>query len=136
MNLIKLDQALIAIIEKKEELNTISVNDPGYYTREMELKKLEDKFLAAFGSYMEEVIFSVHDEYCPDNDIMKPVAYIASRYIKKHDRVCDVPKSEGIPVECDDFPGVKVRLVLMPTPTRLILQAENENFREVVWKAT
>lgn len=131
----KLDQSLLAIIEKKEELNALSTNDPGYTIEENNLKRLEEDFLSTFGSYLEEVIFNVHDEFCPDNDVMKPIAYIASHYIARHDKKWEAPSHEGIPVQCDDYPELKARLVLIPSPTRLVLQAENNTFREVVWKA-
>ena len=135
MNIMKLDEAILAIIEKKEELNSLSNYDSKYEIINNELTLLEQQFLSQFGSYIEEAIFNVHDEFCPDIDVMQPLAYIADHYIRKNDRMLEVIKSEGIPVECDDFPGLKARLVLVPCPTRLVLVGENDDFNEIVWKA-
>lgn len=135
MNIAKLDEAILAIIEKKAELNKLSKDDSEYSNKEKELELLESQFLNEYGSFMEEALFNVHDEFCPDCDVMQPLAYIASDYIRKNDRMWVASKNEGIPVECDDFPGMKARLVLVPCPARIELQAENEDFKEVVWTA-
>ena len=48
----------------------------------------------------------------------------------------DVANDEGIAVEADDFPGINAKLVLVPGPTRLILQGQTVPFKETVWIAS
>ncbi len=137
INIEKLNQAFVEIAEKKIELDRFDVQDPHYEVILQEIHEMEEAFMGEFGSYVEEALFNVHDEYCPDNDVLLPVAYMASQYLKQPDNTTpyDVPQNQGIPVEADDFPGVKARLVLVPEPTRLILQGEHAEFKETVWVA-
>ncbi|MEM9326232.1 MAG: hypothetical protein AAGA85_11270, partial [Bacteroidota bacterium] len=119
MNIEKLNQAFIEIVEKKIELDRFDVPDPQYDLILAEIHAMEETFMQEYGSYVEEALFNVHDEYCPDNDVLLPVAYMASEYLKdpEGNQPYDVPKDQGIPVEADDFPGVRARLVLVPGPT-------------------
>lgn len=136
MNIKNLNQAFIEIAEKKIQLSGIGYNDPDYDLLETEIHELEDDFQSNYGSFIEEALFNVHDEYCPDNDVLLPIAYIASTYKKGNGQFTyDVDDHQGIPVDADDFPGIKARLVLIPDPTRLVLQGEKEHFKEVVWTA-
>ncbi len=138
MNIEKLNQAFVEIAEKKIELTRFDVQEPQYDAILAEIHEMEEEFLQTYGSYVEEVLFNVHDEYCPDNEVLLPSAYMASAYLKTStDRVAyDVEKDQGIRVEADDFPGVRARLVLIPGPTRLILQGEKDEFKETVWIAS
>ena len=137
MNIEKLNQAFVEIAEKKIELTGFEVQEPQYDAILAQIHELEEGFLETYGSFVEEVLFNVHDEYCPDNDVLLPVAYMASDYLKKPDQryTYDVENDQGIRVEADDFPGVSARLVLIPEPTRLILQGEKDEFKETVWVA-
>lgn len=134
MNLDKLNQAFTRIVEKKLELSKLPVESEEYRILLTELNTLIRDFMSDYGSLIEEALFNVHDEYCPDCDIMRPLAYIASEYIKKNDRMI-APQGEGIPVFCDDYPDLDARLVFEPNPMRLVLQGVNQPFREVVWQA-
>ncbi|RED95624.1 hypothetical protein [Marinoscillum furvescens] len=138
MKLKNLDQAFIEIAEKKSELAQLEMQDPKHAALQREIEKLESEFQYAYGSYIEEALFNVHDEYCPDNEVLRPVSYLATSYRKTRDNELefDVDPQEGIPVDADDFPGIKARLVLVPGPTRLILQGQQEPFRETVWVAS
>lgn len=138
MNIEKLNQAFVEIAEKKIELTRFDVQEPQYDAILSEIHNMEEGFLQTYGTFVEEALFSVHDEYCPDNDVLLPVAYMASAYLKtSNDRdMYDVENDQGIPVEADDFPGVRARLVLIPAPTRLILQGEKDEFKETVWVAS
>lgn len=138
MNIEKLNQAFVEIAEKKIELTRFDVQEPQYDAVLEEIHTMEENFLQSYGTYVEEVLFNVHDEYCPDNEVLLPSAYMASAYLKTTtDRVAyDVENDQGIIVEADDFPGVRARLVLIPAPTRLILQGEKSEFKETVWIAS
>lgn len=133
----KLDTALIGLVEKKIALSSLDYNDEQYDQVEEELHDLEDDFIDNYGDYLEEALHNVHDEFCPDNDVLLPTAYLANQYIKKElngQIVYTTLTNQGVPVDVDDFPGKKTRLVLLPAPTRLVLIIDNTN-QQVVWKA-
>ena len=133
MNIDKLNKAFIDIAEKKIELDRFDVQEPQYDAILTEIHEMEEQFLNDYGQFIEEALFTVHDEYCPDNDVLLPVAYMASKYLRNSQREgYDVDNDQGIIVEADDISD-KVRLVLVPEPTRLILQGEKTGFKETVW---
>ena len=107
-----------------------------YDSLNQEIARLEEAFQYAYGSYIEEALFNVHDEFCPDNEVLKPRSYMANAYTAGDERhLYDVAPNEGIAVEADDFPGINARLVLVPGPTRLVLQGQTVPFKETVWVA-
>ena len=93
---------------------------------------LKHEFILEFGSFLDEALFNVHDEHCPDNEIKSLFDYMAC---KKLDGQYELDEEGGVHVDADDLPGVKARLVLMPNPTRMILESKAENYSEVVWVA-
>ncbi|MGI9541949.1 MAG: hypothetical protein ACR2MX_01745 [Cyclobacteriaceae bacterium] len=138
MDIKALNQALLSIAQKKNELIKIDYNDDAYDNVEEELHDLEDDFQEKYGDYLEDVLQDVHDELCPDNDVLLPIAYLAKEYIispgDNNEKVYDVKASEGVLVEVDDYPGQPTRLVLLPNPLRILLQINQEQ-RQEVWAA-
>ncbi len=139
MNIQELDKALLAIVEKKNLLSTLNYNDENYDLVEEELHDLEDDFIDKYGEYLEDALGLVHEEYCPDNDVLLPIAYMANKYIKTGEKPDGTPEysvapNEGVIVDADDFPGKISRLVFVPNPTRLILNIEKGKSVEV-WRA-
>lgn len=136
MNIEALDKALVEIVEKKNTLSQLNYNDKNYDQVEEELHDLEDDFIEEYGDYLEDVLADVHDELCPDNDVLLPIAYLANKYIKKEDneQVTYHAADGGVLVDVDEYPDKLTRLVLVPKPTRLVLQVGN-NHVEQVWKA-
>lgn len=134
-----LDRDLERLVKKKNILAGLDYSDASYDDIEEELHKLEDDFVAQYGNYLEDALHTVHDEYCPDNDVLLPIAYLANSYIVEgknedgSDRY-DVDFNQGVIVDADDFPGQISRITLVPNPTRLILTA-GKNHKEVVWTA-
>ena len=118
MDIKALDKALQEILKKRVELSKLDYNNPQYDDVEEQLHDLEDDFQDKFGEYLENALQNVHDKYCPDNDVLMPIAYLG----------------EGIFVESDNYPGKETRLVLTPNPTRIILQVGKDK-QEVVWNA-
>ena len=118
MDLKALDQALQEIVKKREELSKLDYNNPKYDDLEEELHDLEDDFQDAYGDDLEEALQTVHDQLCPDNDVLLPIAYIG----------------KGVPVEVDKYAGKDTKLILTPGPTRIVLQVGKEK-QEVVWTA-
>lgn len=138
VNAESLDNALIALIEKKNELNALHYADDSYDDLEEALHDLEDSFIEKYGKYLEKALQKVHDEYCSDTDVLLPIAYIAKRYEKvgihpDGKPIYEVDPKEGVWVEADKYPGKEARLVLVPCPARIIL-AIGKNKHEV-WKS-
>lgn len=118
MDLKALDQALQEIVKKREELSKLDYNNPKYDDLEEELHDLEDEFQDEYGEELEEALQNVHDQFCPENDVLLPIAYIG----------------KGVPVEVDKYAGKDTKLVLTPGPTRIVLQVGKDK-QEVVWSA-
>jgi hypothetical protein len=128
-----LDKDLTALVKAKIALSKLTYADENYDKIEEELHDMEDDFQENYGEYLEEALAEVHDEFCPDNDVLLPIAYLADEYIVKEDTI-DVAPGQGVLVEADDFASAKVTLALAPQPTRIVLQAGNDH-KEVVWRA-
>ena len=118
MDVKSLDRALAEIVKKREELSKVNYNDPTYDNLEEQLHDLEDDFQEEYGEYLETALQQVHDEFCPDNDVLMPIGYLG----------------QGIQVEVDKLPGKDTRLILAPNPTRIIL-AVNKDKQQVVWNS-
>ncbi len=116
MDLKELDVGLQGIEKAKTELGKLDYNDPRYDDLEEQLHDLEDEFHDNHGEFLEEVLQSVHDDLCPDNDVLMPFAYLG----------------KGVPVEVDKFPGKDTRLLLLTNPPRIVLVVGVEQ-KQVVW---
>lgn len=117
MNFKELEKALQEILDCRASLAKIDYNNPQYDDLEEKLHDLEDDFQDEYGDYLEGVIQTIHDKYCPDNDVLLPIAYLG----------------DGAPVEVDQFPGKDTRLVLATNPTRFYLRLKDK--QQVVWEA-
>jgi hypothetical protein len=135
-NIESLDKALVKLVEKKNMLSQLNYNDTNYDQIEEELHDLEDAFIDEYGDYLDDVLADVHDELCPDNDVLLPIAYLANKYVKKEDngQVSYHAADGGVLVDVDEYPDKLTRLVLVPKPIRLVLQI-GKNHEEQVWKA-
>jgi hypothetical protein len=118
MDIKALDKALQEIIRKREELGKIDYNNPKYDDLEEQLHDLEDDFQDEYGEYLEEVLQDVHDEICPDNDVLMPIAYLG----------------KGVYVEVEKYPGKETKLVLEANPPRIVLSISKDK-QELVWSA-
>jgi hypothetical protein len=118
MDIIALNKALQEIIKKRDELAQINYNNPKYDDLEEQLHDMEDDFQDEFGEYVENALQNVHDEFCPDNDVLMPIGYLG----------------QGVIVEVDKLPGKDTRLILAPDPVRIILTIGKDK-QQVVWEA-
>ena len=118
MDIKALDKALLEIVKKREELSKIDYNNPRYDDLEEQLHDLEDDFQDEYGDYLEKALQNIHDEFCPDNDVLMPIAYLG----------------QGVIVEVDKLPGKDTRLVLAPSPVRIMLTVGKDK-QQVVWEA-
>jgi hypothetical protein len=131
MNTENLNKTLVALIEKKRELNQLPYNDERYDDIEEELHDLEDDFNEEYGPYLEDVLEDVHAKLCPDTDVLLPTAYLPNNL----EGESGTDHKEGVWVDSDEFPGKEARLVLVPNPARLILSV-GKNIRKEVWSAS
>lgn len=113
-----LDRALSELLKRKTELSALDYNNPKYDEMEDALHDMEDDFQEQFGAKLEEILQDIHDEYCSDNDVLMPVAYLG----------------KGVIVEADDYPGKDTRLILTANPPRIVLAIGKEK-QETVWTA-
>ncbi|MBX7127246.1 MAG: hypothetical protein K1X47_16240 [Cyclobacteriaceae bacterium] len=127
------DKALVAIIAKRIELQKLDYNNPKYDELEEELHDLEDDFQDAYGDALEDILQDVHDEHCPDSDVLYPIAYLAKQYSIDGNNY-SVTNTEGVFVESEKHAGKETKLVLVPSPLRIILNIGKDR-QEVVWKA-
>lgn len=134
MDLNALDKALQEIIFKRNELQNIDYNNPKYDDLEEQLHDLEDDFQEEFGEYMEEVLQKVHDQHCPDTDVLYPIAYVAKAYTVSDNNEFQVDLSDGVYVEIDKYPGKETKLAILPNPIRVILNVGEER-QEIVWSS-
>lgn len=133
----ELDNILIAIAEKRS-----LIASPTYIGKKKDeavlLQQLETKLRDKFGNFIFEALQDVHDEFCPDNEVLPPLAYLAKKYIIKKERdnqvMYETDCNEGIPIEPDDYPGEPARLVIVPGPPRILLKV-GDRLQEEVWRA-
>ena len=118
MDIKELDKALQEIVKKREELGKIDYNNPKYDDLEEQLHDMEDDFQDDYGDFLEEALQGVHDEFCPDNDVLMPIGYLG----------------QGILVEVDKLPGKDTRLVLVTNPVRIVLTIGKDK-QQVVWES-
>lgn len=118
MDIKALDKALQEIVNQKIELSKLDYNNPRYDDLEEQLHDLEDDFQDAYGEYLEDAIQKVHDKYCPDNDVLLPIAYLG----------------EGAAIDLEKLPGRDTKLALVTNPTRLVIKLGKDQ-QEVVWTA-
>jgi hypothetical protein len=134
MELKALDHAIQEIALRRNELKKIDYNNPKYDELEEELHDLEDSLHVKFGDYLEEVLQNVHDKYCPDTDVLFPIAYLAKSYLVNDRNEFAVANNEGVFVEVDSIPGKDTRLVILPNPIRVILNVGKDQ-QQIVWTA-
>ena len=134
MDVKALDNTLQEIIQTRLQLSKLDYSNPAYDELEEKLHNMEDAFQDSFGDDVENVLQDVHDEFCPDSDVLLPVAYIAKIYSVNSKNEYTVAPSEGVFVEMDDYPGKDTKLVIVPNPFRIVLNIGNEQ-QQVVWTA-
>jgi hypothetical protein len=118
MDIKALDSALQAIEKKRDELSNLNYNNPKYDEIEEQLHDMEDDFQDKFGDYMEGALQNIHEEVCPDNDVLMPIAYLG----------------KGVFVETEKHPDKDTKLILASNPPRIILTIGKDK-QEVLWTA-
>jgi hypothetical protein len=134
MDVKELDKAIQEIAIRRNALKKVDYNNPKYDDLEEELHDLEDSLHVKFGEYLEDVLQDVHDKYCPDTDVLYPIAYLAKSYTINDKNEFSVATTEGVFVEVDSIPGKDTKLVIVPNPVRVILNVGKDQ-QQTVWTA-
>lgn len=134
MDVKELDKAIQDIVKRRNALAQIDYNNPKYDDLEEELHDQEDALQDKYGEYLEDILQNVHDKYCPDTDVLYPIAYLAKAYTVSDKNEYSVSNKEGVFVEIDSIPGKDTKLVIVPNPIRVILNV-GASQQQVVWTA-
>ena len=84
-----IDEAMIAILQKRLELSKLSYSDETYDDVEEFLHDLEDDFNEKYGNQLEEILDKVHIKHCPESDVLLPTAYLAKKFVETADGEID-----------------------------------------------
>ena len=120
----KIDQAMLAILEKRLELSKLNYSDENYDDVEEMLHDLEDDFNETYGNELESILEKVHDKHCPESEVLLPTAYLAKKFVETADGEIEIGKKEGVEVEWIEDPAAAARLVLLPAPVRVLLMTK------------
>jgi hypothetical protein len=129
----KLNQDIINILDNKIKLSQLDYDDAQYDDLEESLHDREDALMTDFGPFLEEALHEVHDEFCPDTDVLLPIAYLPRFAFKNGDKYQVIP-GDGVYVEVDDYASKETKLVLLPDPVRIMLLIDAKT-SEIVWEA-
>lgn len=128
-----LDRDLTEIVVKRNEIADLDYNDERYDELEEALHDLEDDFQEKYGEYLEDALDDVHEKLNLTSDVLHPVAYVAKKY-KQMETGQWLPYEGGVPVELEEAEEAKIKLVMVPQPTRLVLVVGQGALRDV-WVA-
>lgn len=131
MNTQELNSALVDLLEKRIQLSKLQYSDETYDEIEEELHEMEDDFTDTYGDFMEKAIAKVHREYCSESDVLLPTSYLP-KVVNKVGDDYEFTVNEGVIVEMDDLPALEARLLLLPSPPRMLLLTPGETIE--VWK--
>ena len=120
MNKEEINNALVALVEKKNQLAETSYDNKNYDAIEDEVHELEDDFIDKYGDFLNDVLIDVHDEFCPEEEVLHPTAYIANSYKKEKDTY-KVTLNDGVLVDVENLDEDEGRLVIVPNPIRVLL---------------
>ncbi len=132
MNITELNQSLVSLLEKRTILSKLAYSDETYDEVEEELHDMEDDFTDTYGDYMEKAITKVHKEFCSESDVLLATSYLPKVVNKVGDEY-EFTANEGVLVEMDDLPALEARLLLLPSPPRMLLLTPGETIE--VWKS-
>jgi hypothetical protein len=136
-NIEEINNALIDLVEKRMELARLNYSDVGYDLLEEELHNAQDDFAIDYGEEFEKVLKKIHEEHCPQTEVLLPIAYLAKKYIKvgvyeDNTPIYDVVDyQQGILIDTDKY--AQASLVMLPNPARILLTAAKEQLKIEVW---
>lgn len=129
-----LNEDLLDLVEAKNRVSKLTEGSNEYESIRKLFEKISEYFNIKYGVTMEQIMFEIYDELCPDDEVKPIDAYLASHY-KKSTEGYDTALNEGVVVHLDDFAFKEGRLILLPSPARIVLQDSNTSHREILWQA-
>jgi hypothetical protein len=132
----KLDKELTEIVERRIALSKIPYADESYDDIEEELHDLEDDFNEEYGDELEAELEKIYAKLKSDNEVLLPSAYLANTYIPMLPDAggtisYEVKGKEGVPIESEQFDGQDVRIVIIPNPTRFVMQIKGVSLKDL-----
>ena len=126
MKVASLDKAILSLIKQKIALANMGYDHPDYDEVEENLHEKEDDFTDIFGEYLEKALQQCHDLYCNKSDVLNAIAYIPKEYKETEDEelgvsVIEVGDDDGILIDLNDFPNLEARMLILPSPTRIVI---------------
>lgn len=112
-----INKALEEIVKLRTELNKLDYDNPEYDEQEERLHTLEDDFQETFGRQLEKILQQVHNKYCPESDVLMPIAYLG----------------EGVSIELKSQPEKDARMRLDVNPLRIFITLRGQE--QLVWEA-
>ncbi len=112
-----INKALEEIVKVRTELDKLDYDNPEYDAQEERLHDLEDDFQENFGRQLEKILQQVHNKYCPDSDVLMPIAYLG----------------EGVSIELKSQPERDARMRLDINPLRIFISLRGKE--QLVWEA-
>lgn len=137
MDIEEVNRVLVDIAEKKMELGRLNYSAKEYDALEEELHDLEDHLVEEYGEDLEALLSEIHTKYCPETDLLSPIAYLAKHYQRVGSRedgspIYDISNyQQGVVVDSDVY--ALARIVIIPNPVRVLLVASKEKVKEVIW---
>lgn len=129
-----LNEDLIDLVEVKTRVSTLTETSREYDSIRRLFEKISQYFNLKYGMTLEQVMFEIYDELCPDDEVKPIEEYLASHYEKGNDGY-EASSDEGVVVHLDDFSFKEGRLVILPNPARIVLQDPQTKHQEILWEA-
>ncbi len=121
------------LVEVKSQAASFKENNGEFKSIQKMFERMSRHFQEKYNLSMQDILFDIYDEYCPDDEIEPLKNYLAEHY-QANENGFDVPLDEGVLVHVDDFEFTEARLVLLPDPARIVLQHAGSSHREVLWQ--
>lgn len=129
-----LNEDLMDLVEVKNRVDSLSKKSVEYDSIRRLFDKISEYFNVKYGVTMEQIMFEIYDDLCPDDEVRPIEEYLASHY-EESDAGYEVGVDAGVAVHLDDFSFKEGRLILLPSPARIVLQDPASSQREILWQA-
>ena len=127
MHTAELNTRLHELLDQRLRLKNLGYDHPDYDPAEEQLEAAEDAFVETYGAAFEQILQQVHEQFCRRSDVLLPTAYLPrTQYTGEVDAETgleeyEIGEDDGVWVTLNDFPDLDAKLVLLPSPPRLVL---------------
>ena len=116
VNTNKLNSLIQKISIVRNHLNT---SEPDALLKEA-YQDFVEEVKSDYDYFINDVLNDVYDEYCEDFEVEEVEQYLSP---------------EGVDIEVDDFPGIKAKMFLKPSPLRIVITDTFKKNEELLWEA-